>query len=263
MFLSSATACGLSGFITSATAIMPSRLSLRQKNSGVLPSAASSPALASSDAGISMRSFTALRLPPSASAPSISARTPLPGRALKPSIAPGSIPRLCAPLSTAFARGCSLRLSRVEAKRRSSSSLTPSAGITSVISGVPAVMVPVLSSTTVSTLPAASIETAVLNSIPCFAPMPLPTIIATGVASPRAQGQLITSTDIPRATLLPSSSHTMNVTAAMDMTVGTNTPETLSAIFAIGALVAEASLTILMIWLRVVSSPTRSARQRI
>ena len=30
---------------------MPSRLSLRQKNSGVLPSAASSPALASSDAG--------------------------------------------------------------------------------------------------------------------------------------------------------------------------------------------------------------------
>ena len=240
---------------------------MRQKNSGVLPSAASSPALASSDAGISMRSFTALRLPPSASAPSISARTPLPGRAVKPSVAPGSIPRLCAPLSTAFARGCSLRLSRVEAKRRSSSSLTPSAGITSVISGVPAVMVPVLSSTTVSTLPAASIETAVLNSIPCFAPMPLPTIIATGVASPRAQGQLITSTDIPRAsakpTLLPSSSHTMNVTAAMDMTVGTNTPETLSAIFAIGALVAEASLTILMIWLRVVSSPTRRARQRI
>ena len=37
----------------------------------------------------------------------------------------------------------------------------------------------------------------------------------------------------------------MNVTTAMQMTVGTNTPETLSAIFAIGAFVAAASLTML------------------
>ena len=49
---------------------------------------------------------------------------------------------------------------------------------------------------------------------------------------------------------------------AMAMTVGTNTPETLSAILAMGALVAAASETILMIWDRVVSSPTRVARQR-
>lgn len=40
------------------------------------------------------------------------------------------------------------------------------------------------------------------------------------------------------------------------ITAGTNTPETLSAIFAIGAFVAEASLTILIICERVVSSPT-------
>ena len=40
---------------------------------------------------------------------------------------------------------------------------------------------------------------------------------------------------------------------------GTNTAETLSAIRAMGAFVAAASLTSLMIWLRVVSSPTRVA----
>ena len=45
----------------------------------------------------------------------------------------------------------------------------------------------------------------------------------------------------------------------MVITAGTKTPETRSAILAIGALVAAASLTILMIWERVVSSPTRVA----
>ena len=73
-------------------------------------------------------------------------------------------------------------------------------------------------------------------------------MMATGVASPSAQGQLMTSTEMPRArakpTLWPSSSHTAVVTAAMAMTAGTNTPETLSATFAMGALVAAASLTI-------------------
>ena len=46
----------------------------------------------------------------------------------------------------------------------------------------------------------------------------------------------------------------------MAMTVGTNTPDTLSAILAMGALVAAASLTMRMICDRVVSSPTRVAR---
>ena len=44
------------------------------------------------------------------------------------------------------------------------------------------------------------------------------------------------------------------------MTAGTNTPDTLSAILAIGAFVAAASLTIWMICESVVSSPTRVAR---
>ena len=76
-------------------------------------------------------------------------------------------------------------------------------------------------------------------------------MIATGVASPSAHGQLITSTEMPRAsaypTLCPAISQTMVVMTAIVITAGTNTPETLSAIFAIGAFVAAASLTILII----------------
>ena len=92
-------------------------------------------------------------------------------------------------------------------------------------------------------------------------------MIATGVASPSAQGQLITSTAMPRerakANSFPSSSQIPKVARAMPITAGTNMPETLSASFAMGALVAEASLTILMIWESVVSSPTRVASQRM
>ena len=58
-------------------------------------------------------------------------------------------------------------------------------------------------------------------------------------------------------------SHATVAITAMAITAGTNTPETLSATLAIGALVAAASETILMIWERVVSSPTRVASQRM
>ena len=64
-------------------------------------------------------------------------------------------------------------------------------------------MVPVLSNTTVCTRPVSSREAAVLNSRPFFAPRPLPTMMATGVARPKAQGQLMTSTEIPRAKAKP------------------------------------------------------------
>lgn len=64
--------------------------------------------------------------------------------------------------------------------------------------GSPLVIVPVLSRATTCTRPVSSREAAVLNSIPFFAPTPLPTIMATGVARPNAQGQLMTSTDMPR-----------------------------------------------------------------
>ena len=102
--------------------------------------------------------------------------------------------------------------------------------------------------------------------MPFFAPTPLPTIIATGVASPSAHGQLMTSTAIARDSAspngAPSSSQTIIVTTAMEITTGTNTPDTLSATLAIGAFVAAASDTMRIIWLSVVSSPTRVASQR-
>ena len=150
---------------------------------------------------------------------------------------------------------------------RSSDSLTPSAGTRSVTRGSPLVMVPVLSKATISTFPVSSRETAVLKRIPFFAPIPFPTIMATGVASPKAHGQLMTRTEIPRAKakamVSPARSQPMVVIIAIMITAGTNTPDTLSAIFAMGAFVAAASLTIFMIWESVVSSPTLDASQRI
>ena len=80
----------------------------------------------------------------------------------------------------------------------------PSAHIISVTLGSPLVIVPVLSSATISIFPVSSRDDAVLNIMPFFAPIPLPTIIATGVASPRAHGQLITRTDIPLASANPT-----------------------------------------------------------
>jgi len=69
----------------------------------------------------------------------------------------------------------------------------------SVTFGSPEVMVPVLSSATIWMRPVSSSEAAVLKRMPFFAPRPLPTMIATGVARPSAHGQLMTSTEMPRA----------------------------------------------------------------
>ena len=121
----------------------------------------------------------------------------------------------------------------------------------SVTLGSPLVIVPVLSSAITFTLPAFSSASLVLNSIPFFAPMPLPTIMATGVASPRAQGHEITKTDMPRARaklrFCPETIQAIVTIIATIITNGTNIPETLSAIRAIGALVAAASETICII----------------
>ena len=132
--------------------------------------------------------------------------------------------------------------------------------------GTPLVTVPVLSRATIWVRPAASSEAAVLKRMPLRAPRPLPAMMATGVARPKAQGQLMTKTAIPRAaaspTGAPKASHTAAVMAARAMTTGTKTPDTRSAILAMGAFVAAASSMRRMIWARVVSSPTRAARQR-
>lgn len=103
--------------------------------------------------------------------------------------------------------------------------------------------------------------------MPCSAPLPVPTIMATGVASPNAQGQEITSTEMAQdranSKVCPSSSQTTAVSSAMQITTGTNTPAMRSAILAMGALVADASSTSRIIWAKVVSLPTLDAVKRM
>ena len=141
----------------------------------------------------------------------------------------------------AFARGCSLFISSDRAACNNSVSLELPNGMMSVTTGSPEVIVPVLSNAAIVIFPACSRDVAVLKSIPFLALTPFPTIIATGVASPSAQGQLITRTAtaciIAISAVAPVSSQTASVITEIKSTTGTKTPETLSAIFAIGAFV--------------------------
>ena len=63
--------------------------------------------------------------------------------------------------------------------------------------GFPTVIVPVLSKTIAFIECASSKLSADFINIPFSAAFPVPTIIETGVASPKAQGQDITKTEIP------------------------------------------------------------------
>ena len=265
IFCSSRTARGLSSLMTSATAMIPSKLPFSLKNSGVFPCLAYCSAIAFAASGIVACPPMKAAFPPARKLVPRRPVSPLPGTAVNSVRSPQSMPRSFASFRTARASGCSLFCSSAPAASSSASSVTGAIGYRSVTFGSPLVIVPVLSSATISVFPAFSRETAVLNMIPCFAPIPLPTMIATGVASPSAHGQLMTSTAIPRAsanpTLCPVSSQPMIVRAAIVMTAGTKIPDTRSATFAIGAFVAAASLTIWIIWESVVSSPTRVASQ--
>ena len=172
--------------------------------------------------------------------------------------------RSCAASVTARLRGCSLGCSTLAATHSSSSSVTPSAARQSVRRGLPWVTVPVLSSTTVLTRPISSSDWADLMRMPFSAALPVPTMMATGVARPSAQGQEITSTAIPtdrqNCTLWPpTKAHSSAAMRAMDMTTGTNTPLILSARREMGALLEDASSISFTIWDRVVSAPTRVA----
>ena len=130
----------------------------------------------------------------------------------------------------------------------------------SVTTGFPSVIVPVLSSKIESTLCRFSKLSAFLNNSPSSADLPVATMIAIGVARPRAHGHDITSTEIIRFNANSKSLliiyQPTKVINDIIITAGTKTAEILSASFAIGALVSFASFTRLMIWERVVSSPT-------
>ena len=81
------------------------------------------------------------------------------------------------------------------------------------------------------------------------------------MASPSAQGQAITSTDVntrrAKEKSFPATAQITAASTARPMTVGTKIPATLSAVREIGAFFPCASSTKRMIRDRVVSSPTR------
>ena len=149
--------------------------------------------------------------------------------------------------------GCSEPFSREAAKIRSSceDKLKSLLGILSTTVGLPSVMVPVLSSTMVSSLAAFSRASLLLNKIPFSAPLPVPAIMAVGVASPNAHGQAITRTAtilIIDGTNSPVTAHQIpKVITAIMITAGTNIAATLSARAWMGALLPWASWTSRMI----------------
>ena len=100
--------------------------------------------------------------------------------------------------------------------------------------------------------------------MPWEAPSPVPTMMAVGVARPRAQGQAMTRTEVKtrraKGKSCPSSSQRMAARAAMLITTGTKTPATLSATLAMGAFFPWASSTKRMMRERVESSPTSVTR---
>ena len=152
--------------------------------------------------------------------------------------------------------------------RVAASTGAPSTIVTATTSGRPAVIVPVLSSTTVSTLRARWSASALRISTPMLAARPSPTMIAVGVASPRAHGQAMMSTVTAvttpsvKAGSGPNAHHPANVSVAMPSTMGTKTEAMRSASAWIGALEVWASSTRRMIRESAESAPTAVARSR-
>mgnify|MGYP003078504836 CR=1 FL=1 len=175
------------------------------------------------------------------------------------------IPELDKSLCHIIASGCSDNFSKDAAICNSSFCPIPSLHRRFVTLGVPSVIVPVLSKTTACTLHNCSRLCASRIRILFSAPLPIPTIIAVGVANPNAQGQAITNTvtEVSKACVKASSPpaiiQPIKVSAAIPITAGTKIAAILSTNCCTGALLPWASCTILIIWAKIVSLPTFSA----
>ena len=104
-------------------------------------------------------------------------------------------------------------------------------------------------------------------SIPYWAPLPIPTMIAVGVARPKAQGHAATRTAMVKLSAVVHCIATTivqnrNVANARTRITGVKTPAIASAFRWIGGLFVCASSTILTICESTVSCPTFSARTR-
>src|SRR3972149_1566670 len=201
--------------------------------------------------------------------------------ALKASGSSTATPRPRAACTMASPRGCSEFTSAAAASRSTWSSGHPSAATTSVTDGSPFVSVPVLSNTMWVSRLAFSMASAPLNRMPCSAALPVPAIMALGVAMPTARGQERTSTatEISRAkpktpiaprlygvsisrvagskkSPYPTKNQKRKTASESTCTQKMNLPATRSASRWMGALLAWASSTSLMIWASAVARPT-------
>ena len=162
------------------------------------------------------------------------------------------------------ASGCEEDSSVARTRERISSSEISVKLIKSLTTGLPSVNVAVLSISRQFTRLSVSMLSAFLYSTPREAPFPAAAITATGVASPSAHGQEITSTLTAyrkaRETSFVTSNQTRKVRAAIAVTTGTKIPAILSATRCTGALDAAASRTICTTREKAASSPTFSAR---
>src|SRR5712691_6757834 len=193
-WVSACSAAGVVDFTGSAMARMPETLPSTARKTAVAPSRRRLSASPSSAAVEIFSSARNLALPSASRRPSTVPTTPLPVGASNPTTSANAILRSAAASTIARASGCSLARSRLAARRRTPVSSRVSAGTTATTFGLPAVRVPVLSTTSVSTFSMRSSASAFLISTPAWAPRPTPTMIDIGVASPSAHGQAMIST---------------------------------------------------------------------
>ena len=131
--------------------------------------------------------------------PSSSASTPFPGTERK-FTASGAVSLSSSALRTiASASGCSDCFSSPAASVSSSFSESPFGRTDRSRPAFPRSAYRSCPCTTVLILCSSSSDSADLKSTPSSAPRPVPTMIATGVASPSAHGQEMTSTEMPHA----------------------------------------------------------------
>ena len=166
-------------------------------NSGVVPAAARRAAWVARLGSAGMpRSPSSAAVPTSTRRPPTVAWMPRPGSASNCSAPSRSSPRVRAKVTIAAPSGCSEPTSAAAARRSTSSAGVPSAGMMLVTEGAPRVSVPVLSRTIVVMRRAASSASPPRIRIPSSAALPVPTMMAVGVARPSAHGQATISTAI-------------------------------------------------------------------
>ena len=194
----------------------------------VLPSASACSAASRSSSGASSphSSRSQLYRPAASVCPSTTPITPLPPWFSK-FVTGGSGPASAARSATARPIGCSDACSRAPASRSISAPDGSSVACTDATDICPVVTVPVLSSTMVSMRRVDSRICGPLIRIPSWAPRPVPTSSAVGVARPSAHGHAMisTATAAVKAAVAdaPISSQVPSVSSDNPMTIGTKT----------------------------------------